>query len=110
MRGKRRRQNEERILFSSVLITVQINYFCFATCFIVEYISVPIIFSKIAKTCDGESVKFLISSSNADEGTYTFSSLLNPRQKFPPPITLSTKRYGLQFSLLKNCLSTQTMT
>ena len=29
-----------------------------------------------------------------DEGTYTLSSLLKPRQKFTPPITLSTKRYG----------------
>ena len=48
MRGKRRRQNEERILFSSVLITVQINYFCFATCFIVEYISNVI---KLSRAC-----------------------------------------------------------
>lgn len=38
------------------------------------------------------SGKLLISSKSAEEGTNTSFSLLRPRQKFMPPITLSTKR------------------
>lgn len=40
----------------------------------VKYISVSKSFSNIAKTCEGASVNFFISSSKADEGTYTLSS------------------------------------